>query len=176
MPPQPCKPAPLPQMSLSFRSSQAHHQVLLIPALPSSHRYHLPFPPSPEPRTRLSRAAPQRSAPLARSLRSAEPLGVEIARAAPRVPAPFCQASDSASTHCKLSFRRHAQRRDATRRSSCSAPFGIDACRSADAHCSLRAGRSECPAPPAPSSRPPAEYNLVTEFAESDHIPPPPAQ
>ncbi len=60
----PHTPASLPPLSLNFRSSQAHHQVLLmnlILALP--HRYNLPSPPSPAPRTvRGARAAPQRRA------------------------------------------------------------------------------------------------------------------
>ena len=156
----PRTPAPLPQLSLNFRSSQAHHQVLLIRALPPSHRCHLPSPgspPSPEPRTRLSRAAPQRRAP---------------------------RPSDSARTHCRLSFRRHAQRRDATRRSSCSAPFGIDACSSADAHCPPCSGRSDSPRPArpgAPSSRPPAPPAPPAPRAfhrtrRNDHLPLPPAQ
>jgi hypothetical protein len=57
----PHNPASLPPLSLNFRSSQAHNQVLLIRALP--HRYNLPSPPSPAPHTvRGARAAPQRRA------------------------------------------------------------------------------------------------------------------
>jgi hypothetical protein len=56
---------------------------------------------------------------------------------------------------------RHAQRWHAARCSSCLAPFGIDACHSADAHCSPSAGRNR-PAWSRPSAvgRPPARLRL----------------
>ena len=71
-----------------------------------------------------------------------------------------------------------------TRRSSCSAPFGIDACRSADAHCRPCSGRSDSPRPArpsAPSSRPPAPPAPPAPRAfhrtrRNDHLPLPPAQ
>jgi len=76
----------------------------------------------------------------------------------------FCRPrpSDSARARRRPSCTQHAQRWHAARRSSCSAPFGINACHSTDAHGSPRAGQNR-PARPRPSAlgRPPARQRLA---------------